>query len=729
MPHRSPSQSDTPQIDLTARDHPTIVAELEDFVRQTRPDLWSDFFRANLGETLIEMLALVGDMLSYGQDSIANEVFVSTARREDSALRFARSIGYKPRRPTSASVTVTALSVPEEVVQNGGAVPSGQTISGLDGITYELEDNVEIPAGTTSHELTLREGENQEETFDADGQAGQTIETSFGSVEDGSWKVYVGPVVEDNLWAEVNSVAVGADDGTKTIYEVSFTSEGRLRITFGGGATGPTATTSKAPDSTITVQYRTTEGEGGNAPLSSISGSINIQVGATIATDGTIVANSGTGTTVAATYENTQNVATGGQDRESLEEMRFNIPAFLRSLDKVISIEDYDPQIIRASGIGADLVFSEPYVSSFRSNHIKVHAWTTEDVDFTAEDTTDSSVSSTVTYTRYAQFPTDRINDLRNFLDKRTMATANNVIVRPGIAWVDLYFNKVVIDPTVKKGDFHKKLTERLLHLFETSDGFTMRVADVYDVVGEITGIRTFTLDRIVVERLRRGTIKFDSNPNNGDWIDIRSNRNVSPVRFEFDNNNTNDSGGDVLVDIGNNKRESALNLARAINSNVKVEAFVAKNEDTILIEYAENVGDIRGTIDVQSAAQARFSVISRTARPSAIFIEDRRRDQNPLEDAWPTGSPTNEPKNYDPDIALSAGGGQNAGWQDTGVLPYAEIEDVDARKQRARRVFYDESYLYNNEIFYGSVSGINETIQAVNLRRLVANLTQSSRR
>jgi len=79
--------STVPTITYTGRDFSTIKAELSAFVQATRPDDWTDFFESSLGEALIDLLAYSHDVLSYGPDAMAHEIYLDTIRRYESALR------------------------------------------------------------------------------------------------------------------------------------------------------------------------------------------------------------------------------------------------------------------------------------------------------------------------------------------------------------------------------------------------------------------------------------------------------------------------------------------------------------------------------------------------------------------------------------------------------------------------------------------------------------------
>ena len=114
-----------PQIDYTKRQYADVVEELIDFIQATRPDDATDFTSSNLGVALIELAAYVADLVSFGQDRMAEEVFLATARRYDSVLRFARSVGYVPRSARAATSVLKSATLPTSVVTNGGVIAAG----------------------------------------------------------------------------------------------------------------------------------------------------------------------------------------------------------------------------------------------------------------------------------------------------------------------------------------------------------------------------------------------------------------------------------------------------------------------------------------------------------------------------------------------------------------------------------------------------------------------------
>jgi hypothetical protein len=84
----------TPRIDYLAKDYPGFVRVMLDRLSLLAPG-WPERHAADLGVALVEALAYVGDHLSYRQDAIATEAYLSTARLRTSARRHARLVDYR----------------------------------------------------------------------------------------------------------------------------------------------------------------------------------------------------------------------------------------------------------------------------------------------------------------------------------------------------------------------------------------------------------------------------------------------------------------------------------------------------------------------------------------------------------------------------------------------------------------------------------------------------------
>ncbi|MFI5750697.1 putative baseplate assembly protein [Streptomyces sp. NPDC051644] len=113
-----PSFPRTPVVDYTARDYDTIRKLLLDRLALTTPD-WVERNPADLGMTLVELLAYTGDQISYQQDAIATEAYLDTARRRVSVRRHVRLIDYAMHDGCTSRAYVTVEAAGEHTLPAG----------------------------------------------------------------------------------------------------------------------------------------------------------------------------------------------------------------------------------------------------------------------------------------------------------------------------------------------------------------------------------------------------------------------------------------------------------------------------------------------------------------------------------------------------------------------------------------------------------------------------------
>lgn len=90
-----------PVIDYMAKDYASFRQALLDLIPTLKPS-WTEQHEADIGMVLLELLAYVGDQLSYYQDAVSNELFLGTARQRISVRRLARLIDYQMHDGASA---------------------------------------------------------------------------------------------------------------------------------------------------------------------------------------------------------------------------------------------------------------------------------------------------------------------------------------------------------------------------------------------------------------------------------------------------------------------------------------------------------------------------------------------------------------------------------------------------------------------------------------------------
>jgi hypothetical protein len=88
-----PEARSEPEIDYLAKDYASFRQLMLDRLSLLLPD-WQERHVPDIGIALVELLAYVGDRLSYYQDAVATETYLDTARQRISVRRHARLVDY-----------------------------------------------------------------------------------------------------------------------------------------------------------------------------------------------------------------------------------------------------------------------------------------------------------------------------------------------------------------------------------------------------------------------------------------------------------------------------------------------------------------------------------------------------------------------------------------------------------------------------------------------------------
>ena len=104
-------------IDYLARDYYSFRQALVDLIPAKLPE-WTDRSEADFGIVLIELFAYMGDILSYYQDRIADESFLTTAQERRSVITPLRLVGYEmaPAAPAAAKLSLIVGNTVNDVV-------------------------------------------------------------------------------------------------------------------------------------------------------------------------------------------------------------------------------------------------------------------------------------------------------------------------------------------------------------------------------------------------------------------------------------------------------------------------------------------------------------------------------------------------------------------------------------------------------------------------------------
>lgn len=116
-----PEPAVRPEISYLARDYASFRQLILDRLALTMPG-WTERHVPDLGITLVELLAYVGDHLSYYQEAVATEAYLDTARRRSSVRRHVRLVDYRVHEGCNARAFVHLRVSDDYTIQNPGAL-------------------------------------------------------------------------------------------------------------------------------------------------------------------------------------------------------------------------------------------------------------------------------------------------------------------------------------------------------------------------------------------------------------------------------------------------------------------------------------------------------------------------------------------------------------------------------------------------------------------------------
>lgn len=142
--------------DFTSYDFETLRNSMINYLKNYYPDTFNDFLESSEYLALIDMIAFLGQSLSFRTDLNARENFIDTAQRRDSILKLARMLAYNPTRTQSASglLKFDSVSTTESITDSSGINLSNSTIYWND-----LTNNNWLEQFTTIINATLNTGQ------------------------------------------------------------------------------------------------------------------------------------------------------------------------------------------------------------------------------------------------------------------------------------------------------------------------------------------------------------------------------------------------------------------------------------------------------------------------------------------------------------------------------------------------------------------------------------------
>jgi uncharacterized phage protein gp47/JayE len=324
----------TPNIDQTDLDFDSIRVRMYNLIESVFPN-WTSQNVADFGNILVDLYAFVGDVLGFYIDSHARESRIATATQRRSLIALSKLLGYTPRSAAAATVdcTITLEAVPTNDVEfAAGTIARTLDVTGA--VEFQLLALATIPALTDPPTVTaaFEHSKTRNDTFAATGKAGQ--EVSLGAIPFIDTSEVIG--AGNGAYSKVaNFLSSGSADRH---YMVVVDQNDKATIRFGDGTNGA------LPQGTINATWKIGGGVAGNVD----AGMIQKLVGTFTDVMGGSVQASVTNPLM----------SSGGEPRQSSEEIRREAPESLRALNRTVSREDYEINAKRVPGVARALMLT-----------------------------------------------------------------------------------------------------------------------------------------------------------------------------------------------------------------------------------------------------------------------------------------------------------------------------------------------------------------------------------
>lgn len=320
---------ENPWVGYLDRGYRTIKTALVNRVKTLLPEM-TDYSQSNIFMIILDYMAALTELLNYYVDVSARELYVYTAQHISSMIQLSRLIDYriKARIPSTVRVTVQLLDQegnPAEATQD--IIFKGDNILlGSNGVPFRQMGDVVMRKGSNLVVLDLEQSVKSATNPDEYTNLGLIPEGKNPTLPlpsnyaDGSGTIYI----DGEQWDLVETL--GFSSPYDQVFVVEYVSEGLFVAKFGGGIRGaiPRA------GAEAKLSYNITQGINGNLDSGTITdfkGTPNVEP-------------SGALTNYTLNITN-PNAATGGSDRETIEDMREHLGCSLRTLDRAVTFKDF----------------------------------------------------------------------------------------------------------------------------------------------------------------------------------------------------------------------------------------------------------------------------------------------------------------------------------------------------------------------------------------------------
>lgn len=295
----------------------------------------ADTYRSTTAGMLIELHAYIANLVLYYIERRAQESYLETAQLKSSVINLTRLLNYIPARKVSALGTlVFSLETAHNTAFTIAKYTQCKTASGL---KYLTSADLRFTPLQTSGSVDAIQGELVQLTLSSLGTINQEIKINDVGVENTNLFVYVNGA----LWTSVTSFTSSVSNSIH--YKVRAELDDTLTLIFGDNVFGLVPPLG----ATIAIKYIKSNGAEGNVydtgKVTTITGAIYDDVGATV--NGLAVTN--------------DTAFSGGDEAETIEEIRINAPRVFRTGDRAVTRDDFISIIASRPGVKTSNVWGE----------------------------------------------------------------------------------------------------------------------------------------------------------------------------------------------------------------------------------------------------------------------------------------------------------------------------------------------------------------------------------
>jgi hypothetical protein len=141
----------------------SIKSQLIDYAQTYFPDTVNDFSPSSPGTMFIEMVAYMGDILSFYQNTQLQETFLLLAQEKENLYNMAYSMGYRPKATKTASTYLDLFQlIPADPIRHSTPdmryaleLGEGSTFKSTAGPVFKIEQNVNFKVSSSLDPLDM----------------------------------------------------------------------------------------------------------------------------------------------------------------------------------------------------------------------------------------------------------------------------------------------------------------------------------------------------------------------------------------------------------------------------------------------------------------------------------------------------------------------------------------------------------------------------------------------